>query len=231
MSDPLEVRRHGRVVEAQLARPPANALHRELYAALRQTAELVEEGEVLLVTGQGRHFCTGQDLNEYAAAAAAGRAADEVRHGAAAITALLRCRGLVVVAAHGAAIGGGALIVAAADVAILAESAWLSLPELTVGFPLGYAVAARLLPAPTVRRMMLAGERVTAGQVDRLGAARVVPADQLQVTAADVAERMASLDTGVVYAGRPGWGPRERARAAAAYQAEVDTTAALLAAR
>lgn len=220
--------RDGAVVTVRLDGRRGNAMTRERYAGIRAAAEAVTADQVLVLRGDGDHFCTGQDLREWEAAVAEGRVVAELRHGASAVLAALRCRGPVVVAAQGASIGAGALLVACADVAVLAEDAWLRLPELELGLPLGAAVAERLLPPPLVRRMMLTGERVDAPTLAALGAARVVPRAELDAAVQQVVDALCRVKPGPRAAARRLWGDDERERAATAYEREVEASVALL---
>ncbi|MEO9198764.1 MAG: enoyl-CoA hydratase-related protein [Antricoccus sp.] len=224
---PLSVTRDGGLVTACFDGTRGNALDHDRYASLHTAADSVDAGEVLLIRALGRNFCCGQDLTEYAAAAADGRSAAQLRHGTAAILAVLRCRGMVIVAAQGAAIGAGALIVAAADVVVLADDAWFRLPELELGLPLGLAVAERLAPAPVVRRMMLTGSRLTADRLVEV--ATVVPTADLGAESQRLAEHVAGLDGRAVRTARRLWGADERERAAMAYELEVAASVQALA--
>ncbi|MFS3126889.1 enoyl-CoA hydratase/isomerase family protein [Nocardioides sp. Bht2] len=217
----LEIRRTDRVVTVELNGDRRNALGRARYAGLVEAARSVGVGEILHLRARGPHFCAGQDLAEFAEDQARGASAEGLELGAAAILAVLRCRGVVLVEAQGAAVGGGALLVAAADVAVLSDDAWLALPELQLGLALGASVAERLLPAALVRRMMLLGERAPATQLAALGVASVVAAAELVPEAARALEAMVGLDSAVVAEARAAWGGGEREVAATRYEAEV----------
>lgn len=203
-----------------------NALNHVRYAAVRSAAEESRPGEILMIRADGAHFCTGQDLAELQEMAAEGRVEEALRHGADAVRALLRCRGTVVVAAHGGAIGVGALLVAAADVAVLADDTWLQLPELRLGLPLGFAVAKRLLPAPVVRHMMLTDEVVHADRLRTV--ATVVPRDELGERTEMAIAAARAIDPDVRDAARALWGDNERERTARAFEREVEATVRLL---
>lgn len=225
----LTVTKADGVVTVHLDGSRGNALNHERYASIRAAAEAVTADEVLVLRAAGPHFCTGQDLREYEAAVAQGRVIEELQHGASAVSAVLRCRGPVIVAAQGASIGAGALLVGSADIAVLAEDAWLRLPELELGLPLGAAVAERLLPRPLVRRMMLTGERVDARTLATLGAAQVVPRAELDAAVTQVVDTLRQLDPGPRAVARRLWGDDERERAARAYEREVEASVGFLA--
>lgn len=217
----LEITRRGQVLTVEFDGQRRNALGRARYAGLVEAAESVAADEILHLRARGPHFCAGQDLAEFAEDRRLGRSSAGLQDGAAAILAVLRCRGLVLVEAQGAAVGGGALLVAAADVAVLADDAWLALPELKLGLALGASVAERLLPAALVRRMMLLGERASAAQLANLGAAHVVARDELAEAAAGQIALLGELEPTVVAQARALWGGGEREVAATRYAAEV----------
>ena len=224
----FHLRRDGRTVRLLLDGSRGNALGDARYAAIARAAAAAGPDDILLIRAEGRHFSVGQDLEEFRRAVAADRAAAALRHGADAILAVLECRGTVVVAGQGAAVGGGALLLAAAHVAIMAEDAWLELPELRLGMPLGASVAELMLPPPLVRRMMLTSERVPAAQVSAVGGARVVPADQLGAVAEKAAVTISALRTAALATARECWMAPARSRAASGYRREVEVTFGLL---
>lgn len=69
---------------------------------------------------------------------------------------------------------------------------------------------------------LLTGERVAAAQLSGVGAARVVPRDQLEATALAAAEAIASLDPSLVGLARSTWGAGEREAVARAYENEIE---------
>lgn len=135
----VNVHRRGAVMVLELARPATgNALAAELVADLSSALASAHSGGVraLVLTGGGKHFCTGADLRELAASAEAPaeqQAADAARL-AALYTALLRCPLLTVAAVRGAAYGGGAGLAAACDVVIAGPDAVFQFSELRLGF-------------------------------------------------------------------------------------------------
>ncbi|MCL3819597.1 enoyl-CoA hydratase/isomerase family protein [Aeromicrobium wangtongii] len=218
----LRVSKQGRLVDMVLDRPPVNALDGETYDALARAFDDAEPEDVLVLRSAARHFCTGQDLAEHQADKTAEQAAADLRRGAAAVIAALRCRAPFVAAVHGGAIGAGALLACAADVLIASEDAWFGLPELQVGVTIGGAVAERTLGGPLTRRMLLTGERIGAAQVATLGGARLVARHELARTAQEAAQTIAGLEQPLVALARRTWGNDERESAAAAYEAEIE---------
>ncbi len=223
----LHVSRDGRIVEIILDRPPVNALDGALYDALATQLGAVGADDVVLLRSAARHFCTGQDLREHEAPKDAQAAAADLRRGAAAIVAALRCEAPIVAAVHGAAIGAGALLACSADVLLPSDDSWFSLPELQVGVTIGGAVATRTFGGALTRRMLLTGERVPAEQIATAGGSRLVARDGLEEAAREAAEAVARLDPAMVSLSRGIWGSGEREAAAQAYEAEIDAFLAL----
>lgn len=218
----LHCTRAGRLLNVAIDRPPVNALNGKLYDALTDVFNSATIEDVLLLRSATKHFCSGQDLDEHKSGKTHAQVAADLRRGAAAIIAALRCKAPIVVAVHGAAIGAGALLACSADVLIAAEDAWLSLPELKVGVTVGGAVADRSLGGPLSRRMMLTGERITAAQLSTVGAARVVARDELAGAALAAAQAIADLDLSLVGLARSIWGAGEREATARAYENEIE---------
>jgi len=132
------VEQRGGVTIVELARPAtgnalAAALVSDLGAAL---AALPATSRALVLTGRGRHFCTGADLGELAASVelpVAAHEADATRL-AALYAALLRCPLVTVAAVRGAAYGGGVGLAAACDVVVAAPEARFQFSEVRLGF-------------------------------------------------------------------------------------------------
>ncbi|MCY1236282.1 1,4-dihydroxy-2-naphthoyl-CoA synthase [compost metagenome] len=92
---------------------------------------------------------------------------------------------VVVASVRGAAMGGGAGLVCAADIAIGAQGAKFGFPEAAIGLVPGQIlpfVAARI-GAQAARRLMLTGERIDAAEAHRIGLLDYHVADPEQLTA------------------------------------------------
>ncbi|MGD1147001.1 MAG: enoyl-CoA hydratase/isomerase family protein [Thermoanaerobaculaceae bacterium] len=123
----------------ELARPESgNALSGELVTELGPAlaAACAGDARAVVLTGAGRHFCTGADLAELAATADApegDRVADAARL-ADLYSKLLRCPLVTVAGVHGAAFGGGAGLAAACDFVVAGEDARFQFSEARLGF-------------------------------------------------------------------------------------------------
>lgn len=193
-------------VEAGIAtvtmdRPPVNAVNQEMYRELEDLfapeGPLANAAKAAVLSGAGRHFCAGNDLEEFGSLTpenSDSRMA-EVR---AAFFAIQDCPIPVIGAVHGAALGTGLAIAASCDFVIAADNARFGTPEVGVGVMGGARHLARLVPEPWVRWMYLTAEPVPAAQLLALGSLiRVVPSDELLPTALEHA-RLVSRHSGVV---------------------------------
>lgn len=185
----VETERIGRVAVVRLARPErANAVNVQMLLELRDVLgdlEADDDVRVLVVTGAGRHFCSGWDLTETA----------PVPPGLDINT----CFGLVtkpvVAALNGAAMGGGCEIALACDYRLAVTHAAIGLPEIRFGeLPAagGTVRLARVVGASTAKRMILSGEPLTAEQAHGAGLVDVLCPDDVLVDALDLASTIAS---------------------------------------
>ncbi len=88
---------------------------------------------LIAVTGEGRLFSAGIDLEEVAAARSPEEAARPFRGLRALLEAVLTCRKPVAAVLNGPAVAGGAELALAVDAAYAVEGAWLEWPEMRWG--------------------------------------------------------------------------------------------------
>lgn len=139
MSEQLVVSIENYVATVRLNRPEAmNALGIQLMLELEETWKRLEDEDdvrVIVVTGTGRAFCTGVDVNELAAAGDAMKEyAKRVRENRLGITPL-HCNVWkpVICAVNGLCAGGGLHFVADSDIVLAADSAEFTDPHVSVG--------------------------------------------------------------------------------------------------
>jgi enoyl-CoA hydratase/carnithine racemase len=180
-----------------------NAMSADLVDALDSTLDEIDrEGlaRVLVITGNGPAFSAGGDLKAFLAQISAGE-----QHGLASglrgmKRVLLRIEASsrpVIAAVNGVAIAGGLELILCCDIVLAAESAKLGDGHLRFGVVPGGGSSVRLprkLPRNVANRLLLTGELVTAKQMAEWGLVNeVVPDDELERAASDLANRIASL--------------------------------------
>ncbi|MGV9450195.1 enoyl-CoA hydratase/isomerase family protein [Streptomyces sp. NPDC003635] len=189
-----------------LNRPEAlNAItpaQRERIIELLAEASADPEVRAVVLTGTGRGFCSGADLRGTAAVGppAPGDVARVLRLGAQRlIGAVLDCEKPVVAAVNGTAAGLGAHLAFACDLVLAAESARFI--EVFVRRGLvpdggGAYLLPRLIGPQRAKELMFFGDALSATDAERLGLVnRVVPEEELEKTAREWAERLASGPT------------------------------------
>lgn len=177
MSDSVLLARRGALAEITLNRPQVhNAFDDGLVAALQAALdEAARDGQTrfLLLTGAGKSFSAGADLNWMRGMAQASEAenrADSLR-----LAALMRTLNFfpkpTIARVNGAAYGGGVGLVACCDIAIGVQGAKFSLSEVKLGLVPAvispYVIAA--IGARHARRLFVTGEIFDAEQAARIG--------------------------------------------------------------
>lgn len=180
-----------------------NALTFDVYADLRDLLSELEQREdtrVLVITGEGKGFCSGGDVNEIIG--------ELLNMGAKGLLEFTRMTGAVVermrrlpipiiAAVNGVAAGAGAVIALAADLRVLAESASFHFLFTKVGLAGADMGSAYLLPRVVglgrASELLLLGEKVEPGDALAMGlATRVVADSDLTATAGDLAAQLAN---------------------------------------
>jgi len=205
----VSVEREGYVGVLTLSRPDrmntfSTQLARDLNDALR---DLDADADVraVVVEGAGRAFSAGIDLSEYEP----GERQRDYRNWVAAMEepfrTLAEMATPVVAAAHGHAAANGIGLVAACDLAVLAEGTMLGATAPKVGlFCMGPAVPLmRSLTQKRCLELLLTGDLVDAETAVEWGLAnRVVPATDLRAEAVALAERIAEKSPVAVQIGK-----------------------------
>ncbi len=190
------------VAEITLDRPDKlNALTFEVYRGLRDTFVSLEVPEVraVVVTGKGRGFCSGGDVEGIIAqlfARGAEGLLEFTRATGRLIQNICELRRPVIAAVNGVCVGAGAVIAAACDVRIAAESARFGFIFPKVGLSGADMGASYLLPRIVGRgraaELLYFGDIVDAPSALAMGFVnRVVPDEQALAVAREWAERLA----------------------------------------
>jgi enoyl-CoA hydratase/carnithine racemase len=192
------------VATVTFSRPDVlNALTFEVYADLRDLlAELPhrDDARALVVTGTGRGFCSGGDVNEIIGALQkkdVPELLDFTRMTGAVVQRMRECPLPIIAAINGVAAGAGAVIALAADIRLLARSATFSFLFTKVGLAGADMGSAYLLPRIVgfgrATELLMLGEKIDSTQAADIGlATQVVDDDRLHDAANELARRLAS---------------------------------------
>ena len=125
------------VAEIRFNRPHRlNAVTQQLYDELNAAlgaAEAERNVRVVLLSGEGRAFCVGADLKEHRAGRSAFERRQYLQGEQIVCKRLLQLKRPVVAAVNGYALGAGAELAIASDFLLMAESAQIGLPEISLG--------------------------------------------------------------------------------------------------
>jgi 2-(1,2-epoxy-1,2-dihydrophenyl)acetyl-CoA isomerase len=196
--------RHGAVLVVTLNRPDRlNAASIQLADELGEALYGLGDARALLLTGAGRAFCSGADLQARGPRGAVGGGDASHRalmnHYNPLLTQLLRLPVPVVTAVNGAAAGIGCSLALAGDFVLAGASGYFLQAFVNIGLiPDGGStwLLARAVGRARAARMMMLGERIGAEQAEAWGLIhRAVPDDQLMAEALALATRLAEGPT------------------------------------
>ena len=197
----VETSRDGAVLTIRLNRPDVlnafdTAMHEALAAALKDAAD--PEVRAVILTGAGRGFCVGQDLNEFREAArdiAAHLRGDYHPN----VLAIRRLEKPVIAAVNGAAAGAGLSIACVCDIRIAADSATFVPAFISIGLipdSGGSFFVARLLGYARAFEWMASGRKLSAAEAHGWGlVSEVVEDNRLAARAGELASEFAALPT------------------------------------
>jgi enoyl-CoA hydratase len=176
-----------------------NAVNRPLHWGLANVWRQLsadQEAKVVVLTGAGRAFSAGGDLDWITTFLDDPAARYEsLREGAQIIEELLRFPLPVIAAVNGPAVGLGASVALLCDIVLISTDAYLMDPHVAVGLVAGDGGAAfwpLLTPILRTREYLFTGERIPAGVAVELGlASRAVAPEALRGEADRLAGRLA----------------------------------------
>lgn len=203
MSDTLEITLHNRVLRIALNRPAVfNSFNREMALAL-QTAldEAANNPEVrcIVLTGNGKAFCAGQDLAEVSAPDGPPLKTILGEHYNPIVRRLRSTPKPIVAAVNGVAAGAGANIALACDIVVATQSASFIQAFSKIGLipdSGGTFTLPRIIGFQKASALMMLGDKVSADEAERLGMVyKVIADDQFETTIAQLAAQVASMPT------------------------------------
>jgi enoyl-CoA hydratase/carnithine racemase len=183
-----------------------NALTFKVYAQLRDLLEALRYDQavkVLILTGEGKGFCSGGDVEDIIGQLLKADVKDHLeftRMTGALVQNMRLLDKPIIAAVNGIAAGAGAVIALAADLRIASEKARFAFLFTRVGLTGADMGAAYLLPRligqGRALELLMLGDTIDAATADKYGLVnRVVPPDALMTTAQEWAIRLAQGPT------------------------------------
>ncbi len=197
----IRFERRGRVITATLNLPDSlNAVNARMHTELsRVFVDLNDdpESDIVVLTGAGRAFCAGGDMDWMQDAIDAPRLFEQTAYEAKRIVfSQLDLEKPLICRMNGHAIGLGGTIALGCDVVIADERAKLGDPHVTVGLVAGDGGAvlwSHLIGYLRAKEYLLTGDLIPAPEAARMGLInRAVPADSLDDDVYQLADRLAS---------------------------------------
>ncbi len=189
-----------RIGRLTLNRPAKlNPLSVQTLAEVEQAARFFDSDRnvrVVIVSGAGRAFSAGADLDSFHSVPDGGLARDGADQGFRAAEALEAMRAIAIAQIDGWCVGGGVVLAAACDLRVASESARFAIPEVDLGIGLAWGGIPRLVRevGPALCKELVltcrpfdAAEALQAGFLNR-----VVPTDELAPTVEELARVVAS---------------------------------------
>ena len=184
------------IAELVLNRPERmNTMAPAFFPALRDTVQALDDAgatRVLIVRGEGKHFCAGMALDTFAPDGAMQAMLDtgsarkrlgfqtQLRRLMASFDAIDAARFPVVCAVQGACVGGALDLAAACDLRVCAADAFFTVQEIHIGMAADLGVLQRLqrlLPQGLARELAYTGDRLGAERALATGFVNAVVAD------------------------------------------------------
>jgi len=180
-----------------LNRPEAlNALARLTWRELVEAMDLAEKDDevrVVVLTGAGRAFCAGDDINDLATIQDAFDAKAYFKEIIKAVKRFDEFKKPVIAAVNGIAYGGGCEITVGCDIAIASENARFAQPEGKIGAwpPLAAVRLPSIIGKAKAMEIMLTGEPIDAKEAERVGLVnKVVPPEKLEEAVMEMAKKI-----------------------------------------
>lgn len=162
----------------------ANCLNATAWQEMKTIFETLHEDEkvrVIILSGEGKHFCAGIDLSllmslqQFQQIKCEGRKREKLRsfiiHLQDCISAIEKCRKPVLAAIHGACIGGGVDIVSACDMRYCTQDAYFSIKEIDLGLVADIGTLQRLpkiIPSGMVAEMAYTARKVAGQEAEKI---------------------------------------------------------------
>ena len=202
----LEYSVHDRVATITLNRPDKfNAISSRMPGDLVDAVERASDDDsahVIVLTGAGRGFCGGYDLNEFAQTKGENPVIQDLpfdamidykfmRHCTDSFMSLWRCPKPVIAKINGDAVAGGSDIALCCDLVVMNETARIGYPPARVWGCPTTAMWVYRLGAEHAKRMLFTGDLVSGAEAEKMGLIlQSVPLDQLDATVENLVKRI-----------------------------------------
>lgn len=212
--DTFHIHRKGHIIHMELCRPDEfNSTDLQYYddfVHFFNAVNFERDVRCILITAQGKHFCSGLDLKEAAptifsfdenldTARKALLLEPTIIHMQNAFTAIEKCRWPVIAAVHGACIGAGVDMVTSCDIVYCTKASFFSIKEVDIGITADIGTLQRL-PILTanwslMKEYALTGEKITSEQAVTLGMVSRVFQDEAELQSRLSVTRRACLES------------------------------------
>ena len=207
-TSPIIYEQSGRIAHITLNRPDAlNAIDEALPSALEAAvirANADQFTRVIILSGAGRAFCAGYDLDVFAESPGTNAGIQEMpwdpikdfafmKRNTDCFMSLWRSLVPVICKVHGYAIAGGSDIALCADLLVVADNAQLGYPPARVWGCPPTAMWVYRLGAERAKRLLFSGDLIDGRQAEAWGLGQSVPAADLDDEVDRIAQRMATV--------------------------------------
>ncbi len=176
-----------------------NAINLELLKGFMEQldrARLDTKTRVIILTGEGKAFCAGEDLKETASGKSLEQWMDEAERLQEVQRMTMKLGKPIIAAIPGYALGGGCEFAMGCDIRIASEKAVLGFPETTVGMTVtnaGTKLLPHLVGLGKAKELVLTGDFIDAAEALRIGLVnRVVTPVNLMAESMAMAQKIAS---------------------------------------
>ncbi|MGH2938824.1 MAG: enoyl-CoA hydratase/isomerase family protein [Solirubrobacterales bacterium] len=195
----LRYRKEGAIAWLTLDRPEQlNALHRDFWAELSEAlaiADADDEVRAVVLSGNGRAFCTGGDIIGFDDLGDAGDRRAFLREAFAAMRALDCLRKPTIAAIHGHCVAGGCELTMMCDIVVADDTLRIGVAEITVGLTPGPGLGrgSSHVNLHWMKYMVMTGETLDAEEARLAGLVnKVTPEGEHLAAAEKLARKLAS---------------------------------------
>ena len=207
----LKVTIENHVAQVSFNRPEkANSLHMPAWYEMKFVFDELDENpevRVIVLTGEGKHFCAGidletlMDLQKYNSISCPGRRSEKLRNFIlelqGTITAIEKCRKPVLAAIQKACVGGGVDIISACDMRYCTDDAYFAIKEVDLGLVADIGTLQRLpniLNPGIISELAYTGRKVFGEEATKIGLVNQTFSTQgkMMVRVMDLAKMIAS---------------------------------------